>query len=228
MMDGQAAVMRRLALSALLLAAPATAQDVQSWNSVIAQGPIDGKLLLWAEAQGRLDQGVSRVSVGIGRLGLGVRLKHDVDLMVGYHFQHNELGGGRTRDEHRAWQQVQAPLIRQANGLTLITRWRLEQRMIEGADVTGWRLRMQWRLVQPLHGRGTAGPLLQSETFVSLNDTDWGAQAGLDSQRTLVGWLQPLSPRLNLEADYMHVLLNRPGRNPGNHIISLTLNRRLG
>ena len=228
MMDGQAAVMRRLALSALLLAAPATAQDVQSWNSVIAQGPIDGKLLLWAEAQGRLDQDVSRFSVGIGRLGLGVRLKHDVDLMVGYHFQHNELGGGRTRDEHRAWQQVQAPLIRQANGLTLITRWRLEQRMIEGADVTGWRLRMQWRLVQPLHGHGTAGPLLQSETFVSLNDTDWGAQAGLDSQRTLVGWLQPLSPRLKLEAGYMHVLLNRPGRNPGNHIISLTLNRQLG
>ena len=228
MMDGQAAVMRRLALSALLLAAPATAQDVQSWNSVIAQGPIDGKLLLWAEAQGRLDQDVSRFSVGIGRLGLGVRLKHDVDLMVGYHFQHNELGGGRTRDEHRAWQQVQAPLIRQANGLTLITRWRLEQRMIEGADVTGWRLRMQWRLVQPLHGRGTAGPLLQSETFVSLNDTDWGAQAGLDSQRTLVGWLQPLSPRLKLEAGYMHVLLNRPGRNPGNNIISLTLNRQLG
>ncbi len=228
MMDGQAAVMRRLALSALLLAAPATAQDVQSWNSVIAQGPIDGKLLLWAEAQGRLDQDVSRFSVGIGRLGLGVRLKHDVDLMVGYHFQHNELGGGRTRDEHRAWQQVQAPLIRQANGLTLITRWRLEQRMIEGADVTGWRLRMQWRLVQPLHGRGTAGPLLQSETFVSLNDTDWGAQAGLDSQRTLVGWLQPLSPRLKLEAGYMRVLLNRPGRNPGNHIISLTLNRQLG
>ena len=228
MMDGQAAVMRRLALSALLLAAPATAQDVQSWNSVIAQGPIDGKLLLWAEAQGRLDQDVSRFSVSIGRLGLGVRLKHDVDLMVGYHFQHNELGGGRTRDEHRAWQQVQAPLIRQANGLTLITRWRLEQRMIEGADVTGWRLRMQWRLVQPLHGRGTAGPLLQSETFVSLNDTDWGAQAGLDSQRTLVGWLQPLSPRLKLEAGYMHVLLNRPGRNPGNHIISLTLNRQLG
>ena len=228
MMDGQAAVMRRLALSALLLAAPATAQDVQSWNSVIAQGPIDGKLLLWAEAQGRLDQDVSRFSVGIGRLGLGGRLKHDVDLMVGYHFQHNELGGGRTRDEHRAWQQVQAPLIRQANGLTLITRWRLEQRMIEGADVTGWRLRMQWRLVQPLHGRGTAGPLLQSETFVSLNDTDWGAQAGLDSQRTLVGWLQPLSPRLKLEAGYMRVLLNRPGRNPGNHIISLTLNRQLG
>ena len=229
MMDGQVAAMIRAALPIFLyLAAPAAAQDVQSWTSLIAQGPIDGRLLLWAETQARLDQDASRFSVGIGRVGLGVRLKHDIDLMMGYHFQHNELGSGRTRDEHRAWQQVQAPVFRHANGLQLITRWRLEQRMVEGADVTGWRLRMLWRLVQPLHGRGTAGPLLQSETFLSLNDTDWGARSGLDSQRTLVGWLPPLSPRLNLEAGYMQVLLNRPGRNPGNHIISLTLNRRLG
>ena len=213
---------------ALLVHAPATAQDVQSWTTVVAQGPIDGRLLLWAEAQGRLDQDVSRFAVGIGRVGLGVRLKHDVDLMLGYHFQHNELGGGRTRDEHRAWQQVQAPVIRQPNGLALITRWRLEQRDIEGSDDLGWRLRMQWRLVLPLHGRGTAGPLLQSETFMALNDTDWGARAGLDSQRTMVGWLQPLSPRLNLEAGYMHVYLRRQSGDQGNHVLNITLNRRLG
>lgn len=213
---------------ALLVHAPATAQDVQSWTTVVAQGPIDGRLLLWAEAQGRLDQDVSRFAVGIGRVGLGVRLKHDVDLMLGYHFQHNELGGGRTRDEHRAWQQVQAPVIRQPNGLALITRWRLEQRDIEGSDDLGWRLRMQWRLVLPLHGRGTAGPLLQSETFMALNDTDWGARAGLDSQRTMVGWLQPLSSRLNLEAGYMHVYLRRQSGDQGNHVLNITLNRRLG
>jgi hypothetical protein len=220
--------MRRLLPLLTLLGTPAAAQDVQSWTSLIAQGPIDGRLLLWAEAQGRLDQDVSRFAVGIGRVGLGVRLKHDVDLMLGYHFQHNELGGGRTRDEHRAWQQVQAPVIRQPNGLALITRWRLEQRDIEGSDDLGWRLRMQWRLVLPLHGRGTAGPLLQSETFMALNDTDWGARAGLDSQRTMVGWLQPLSPRLNLEAGYMHVFLRRQSGDQGNHVLNITLNRRLG
>lgn len=220
--------LRAALVAAAALAGPAAAQDVQNWTTLVAQGPVAGRAILWAELQSRLDQDVSRFAVGIARVGAGVRLKHDVDLMAGYHFQHNELGGGRTRDEHRAWQQVQAPLIRRGNGFTLITRWRLEQRSIAGAQDLGWRLRGQLRLVQPLHGRGSGGPLLQSETFVALNDTDWGANAGLDSQRTLIGWLQPLSPRLNLEAGYMHVLSNRPGRNPGNHIISITLNRRLG
>ncbi|OSZ72576.1 hypothetical protein CAP39_04440 [Sphingomonas sp. IBVSS1] len=220
--------MRAILLLPALLAMPAAAQDVQNWTSLIAQGPVGGQVVVWGELQSRFDQDLSRFAVGIVRVGVGVRLKHDVDLMAGYHFQHNELDGGRTRDEHRGWQQVQAPLLRRANGFTLITRWRLEERSIVGSGDLGWRLRGQLRLVQPLHGRGTGGPLLQSETFVSLNSTDWGARAGLDSQRTLIGWLQPLSPRLNLEAGYMHVLLNRAGGDQGNHIISITLNRRLG
>jgi hypothetical protein len=213
---------------ALLLAAPAAAQDVQSWNTLVAQGPVDGKLLGWAELQARLEQDANRFGVGIVRVGVGLRLKNDIDLMLGYHYQYNDFGGGRTRDEHRGWQQVQVPLIRRANGFALINRWRLEERSIVGAQDLGWRLRMQWRLVQPLNGRGTAGPLLQSETFVALNSTDWGARAGFDQQRSFIGWLQPLSPRLNLEAGYMHVYLNRPGRDQGNHVINITLNRRLG
>ena len=216
------------ATAALALAVPAAAQDVQNWTTLLAQGPVDGRLLLWGEVQGRLDRDVSRFAVGITRMGVGVRLPGDIDLMAGYHFQHNDLGGGVSRDEHRGWQQVQAPLLRRGNGFVLTTRWRLEERSVVGAQILGWRLRGMVRMVQPLHGKGSAGPVLQSETFVSLNSTDWGANAGLDSQRTLIGWLQPLNPRLNLEAGYMHVILNRPGRNPGNHVISVNLNYRLG
>jgi len=218
----------RAALAAMALGGPAAAQDVQNWTSLVAQGPVTGRMILWTELQTRLDQDVSRYAVGIVRVGAGVRLKRDVDLMVGYHYQNNDFGSGVTRDEHRAWQQVQVPLLRRGNGFTLVTRWRLEERSIVGADDLGWRLRGFFRVVQPLNGKGSAGPLLQSETFLAFNSTDWGARAGFDQQRTLIGWLQPLSPRLNLEAGYMHVYLNRPGRNPGNHIISLTLNRRLG
>lgn len=216
------------AVAALALAGPAAAQDVQNWTTLLAQGPVDGRLLLWTEVQGRLDRDVSRFAVAITRVGVGLRLRHDIDLMAGYHFQHNDLGGGASRDEHRGWQQVQAPLLRRGNGFVLTTRWRLEERSVVGAQILGWRLRGMVRMVQPLHGKGSAGPVLQSETFVSLNSTDWGANAGLDSQRTLIGWQQPLSPKLNLEAGYMHVILNRPGRNPGNHVINVTLNYRLG
>lgn len=213
---------------ALLLAAPATAQDVQNWNTLVAQGPVDGKLLLWAELQPRFTSDVGRLGQFIARGALGVRLKNDIDLHAGYHYQHNNPAPGVSSDEHRFWQQVSGPVLRRENGFALITRWRLEQRTFEGADDLGWRLRIQFRVQQPLHGKGTAGPLAWSETFVALNSTDWGARGGLDQQRSFIGWLQPLSKRLNFEAGYMHQYINRPGRDAGNHVINLTLNRRLG
>ncbi len=221
--------MRRLAaLAAMLLATAAAAQDVQSWNTLLLQGPVDGKLLLWAEVQPRFTSDAGRLGQFVARGALGVRLKHDIDLHAGYHYQHNNPAPGISSDEHRLWQQFMAPVVRRGNGHALITRWRLEERTFENADDLGWRLRMLWRLQLPLRGKGTAGPLLMSETFVALNSTDWGARAGFDQQRSFAGWLQPLSPRLNLEAGYMHQYVNRPGRNPGNHVINITLNRRLG
>jgi hypothetical protein len=220
--------MRVTLLTAVLLAAPAAAQDVQSWNTLLVQGPVDGKLLLWAEAQTRLSNDLDRVGTVIGRVGLGVRTKNDIDFHAGYQYQHNNPAPGISSDEHRFWQQVMGPVLRRQNGFALITRWRLEERTFEGAQDTGLRLRVFWRVQMPLHGRGTAGPLLISETFVALNSTDWGARGGFDQQRTFVGWLQPLSKRLNLEAGYMLQHLNRPGNNPDNHVINLTLNRRLG
>lgn len=217
-----------LTLAALLLAVPAAAQDVQSWNTLLLQGPVDGKLLLWAELQPRFTNDVDRMGQFIARTGVGVRLKNDIDLHVGYHYQHNNPSPGVTSDEHRFWQQVMAPVVRRDNGFALITRWRLEQRTFENRNDLGWRLRIQWRVQQPLHGKGSAGPLAWSETFLALNDTDWGARGGFDQQRSFVGWLQPLGKRLNLEAGYMHQYINRPTRDAGNHVISLTLNRRLG
>ena len=191
--------MRRLAtVLALLLGAPACAQDAQSWNTLLLQGPVDGKLLLWA------------------------------DLHAGYHYQHNNPAPGITSDEHRFWQQLMAPVVRRNNGFALVTRWRLEQRTFENASDLGWRMRMLWRVQQPLDGPGTAGPLAWSETFLALNSTDWGARGGFDQQRSFVGWLQPVGRRLNLEAGYLHQHVRRPGPDAGNHVLSLTLNRRLG
>ncbi|OYQ25716.1 hypothetical protein CHU93_13390 [Sandarakinorhabdus cyanobacteriorum] len=215
-------------LAVPLLALPAAAQDVQSWNVVQAQGLVHGRMLLSVEASTRFADDLSRTSVVFGRVGIGLRTRSDADLYVGYQYQLNLPAPGIERGEHRLWQQVQAPLLRRANGVTLINRWRLEQRWFDDGRDTGLRLRAQLRLQLPLNGKGSAGPLLMAENFVNLNTTDWGQRAGLDQHRSFVGWLQPLSSHLSLEAGYMHVYLNRPGRNPGNHVLSLTLNRRLG
>lgn len=217
-----------LMIAALVAAAPVAAQDVQSWNTVLAQGPVDGKVLLWAEAQPRLTSDVSRVGQMIGRVALGVRTANDIDFHAGYHYQHNNPSPGATSDEHRFWQQIMAPVLRRQNGFVLTTRWRLEQRTFEGAQDTGWRLRMLWRGQRGLKGPGTAGPLLWAETFVAFNATDWGARGGFDQQRVFVGWLQPLGKRLNFEAGYMLQHVNRSGPDANNHVLNLTLNRRLG
>ena len=213
---------------ALLLSAPVAAQDVQSWTTLVAQGPIDGRLLVLGEVQSRLVDDLNRFGLVSGRVGVGVRLNHQIDLMAGYHYQFRPLGAGITTSEHRFWQQVQLPVLRQADGLAFTLRARLEERMFENAHDLGWRLRLQYRLQQPLHGPGSAGPVVFGETFLALNSTDWGAHAGLDQQRFFVGWSQPLSRRLTLESGYLHIDFNRPGRNVANHVINVTLTRRLG
>jgi hypothetical protein len=212
----------------VLMSGSAAAQDVQSWNTLLLQGPVDGKLLLWAEVQPRLTNDADQLGQFIARGAMGVRLKNDIDLHAGYHFQQNNPAPGISSTEHRLWQQIMGPVIRRDNGFALITRWRLEQRTFEGGADTGLRLRMLWRVQQPLRGKGSAGPLAWSETFVAMNSTDWGARAGLDQQRVFAGWLQPLGKRLNFEAGYMYQHINRPGANAGNHVLNLTLNRRLG
>jgi hypothetical protein len=219
---------RIAAAAALALANPAMAQDVQSWNTLQAQGPIDGRLLMLGELSTRFADDLSRTSVAFGRIGLGVRTGSGIDLHAGYQYQLNIPAAGPDRHEHRLWQQMQAPLLLRPSGLALVNRWRLEQRWFNTGNDMGLRLRAQLRLQLPLHGKGSAGPLLMLENFVNLNSTDWGQRAGLDQHRSFVGWMQPVSPRFTVEAGYMHVYLNRPGRNPGNHVLSLTLSRRLG
>lgn len=220
--------MRASLILALALASPAAAQDVQSWTTLTSFGPVHDNLLVWGELQSRFTNDSSRLGVLIARGGLGIRLGGSIDLYAGYQYQHNDPLGRPTSDEHRFWQQVMAPVLRRQNGFVLNTRWRLEERTFENQQDLGWRLRVQWRAQVPLHGRGSAGPVLWSETFYAFNSTDWGARAGFDQQRSFVGWLQPLSPHLNLETGYMNQYLNRPGRNPVNHVINITLNRRLG
>lgn len=221
--------MRRIVLPALLASgAPAAAADVQNWDGLVVQGPVTGRLLLWGEVQGRLVDDVSRVGQVLARTGLGLRLGRNVDVYAGYAWQHYDGAPANARDEHRIWQQISAPLWQGAGGVQLSTRWRLEQRMFEGARDTGWRLRGQLRLALPLRGPGSFGPLLWSETFYEFNSTDWGAREGLNQQRSFAGALVPVTGNLALEAGYMHQYVKRPAGDRGNHVASLTLIWRLG
>lgn len=218
--------MRPLLLAALLLAAPAAANDdVQLWTTALAQGPVAGNLVLWLEGQPRFTDDAGRLGQLIIRPGVGLKLAPDTFVHAGYHFQRNTPLGGTATSEHRFWQQAVVPLVRN-DRLLLLTRTRLEQRTFEGAEDLGWRLRVQARA--QFNPRGTLRPVISSETFVALNSTDWGARAGFDQQRTFAGLGVAIGPRLLLEGGYMNQLIARPGPDRMNHVANVTLFIRLG
>lgn len=217
----------KAALLALLAAAPARADDGQIWATLLAQGPVKGDTLLWLEVQPRFTNDASRLGQLVLRPAVGWRLGRDVSAHIGYHYQRNDPEGGPVATEHRAWQQVMFPLLRVEDRL-LLGRIRMEERKFVGQGDIGLRLRTQARLQIPLGGKGTAGPLLWTEGFWSLNNTDWGQRTGLGQVRAFAGVLVPLNRHLNLEAGYMNQTILRAGADQSNHVANIALVYRLG
>lgn len=220
--------------AALVLSLPGTARasDTQLWATMLAQGPIvpgaGAKPMVWLEVQPRFGEDISHLNNLIVRPGFGIWLAPDFNLLAGYHFQNNTPAGGKATTEHRMWQQLLVPIVRDPERLILLARLRLEQRSIEDAQDLGWRLRTMVRMQVPMNGRGSAGPLLWAEALTGLNDTDWGQREGIGQVRAFAGALVPINKRLNFEGGYMAQIERRPGGDRVNNVANLTLNYRLG
>jgi hypothetical protein len=210
----------------------AHADDTQLWTTMLFQGGITpgsrNVPMLWLETQLRFGNDVSNLNQSIVRPGFGIRFAPDFHAIAGYQVERNTPKTGASTTEHRMWQQLMLPIHRDPERLILLARFRLEQRHFEHAQDLGWRLRTMVRAQVPLNGRGSAGPLLWSEAFIGLNDTDWGQREGLRQLRIFGGGLVPLNKRLNLEAGYMARVLINPGADRTDHVASITLNYRLG
>lgn len=220
---------RLLALAALCLTLALTARpawadqhDNWVWLNVTAQGPVRGKLLAWAEVQGRFGDDASRLSQSILRPGVGYQLSPRVSLWVGYGriTNHNR---GKDVGEDRLWQQLSWNAGEVAGG-ALSTRTRLEQRFVETGSDTGWRLRQLVKYNRPFRKGGDTSFVLTSETFVAFDDTDWGARSGFDQIRNFAGIGFSVSPKARVELGYLNQYIDLAGRNDRmNHIASASL-----
>ncbi|QBM77957.1 DUF2490 domain-containing protein (plasmid) [Sphingomonas sp. AAP5] len=212
-------------LASAVIGSSAQAQDdTQAWGSVIATGPVRGDLFVWLEAQARATDDVGGGSQFIVRPAIGARIAPDAHAIAGYAYIRTDPEGGRTTNEHRLWQQVQFAAVRNGNGTPLIiSRTRLEQRMLEGQDDTGWRLRQFVRLQVPIARQGTVQAVAFTEGFLNLNSTRWGARDGVDQWRTFVGIGVPVAPRMRLEPGYLNQHIFRRGEDRANHVLSATL-----
>lgn len=221
---------RHAILGALLLCMvqPVRAeQDVQAWGAVLATGAVRGDLFVWLEGQARATDDIGGGSQFIVRPAIGARIGRDAHAVAGYAYVRTDPENGRVTNEHRPWQQIQFVPLRLKGGAPLvISRTRLEQRMIEGRDGTSWRLRQLVRVQVPLGTAGVQGIAI-TEGFFNLNETRSGIQDGVDQWRNFVGVGLPLTPRLRIEPGYLNQYVFRRGENRMNHVLSATLVVRL-
>lgn len=216
-------------LAMLALAAPVHARDAQSWNMLLITGPVKGRMVTWTEVQPRLllDEN-ARVGQFLVRQAVGIRLHDNIDVMLGLHWQQNTTSPDDTIRETRTYQHIAGHIFTTRKGLDLQGQTRLEQRMFAGLPDTIWRTRTQLRLHMPLHGPGTIGPVIASETMFNLNGGNGRSRAGFEQQRTSVGLYAPLGKGLSLEATYLNQRLARIGPDRVVHVASLKLAYKLG
>lgn len=211
--------------SALLTASAAQAQDdAQVWTAATANGPVRGDLFLWLEAQLRMTDDVGGGSQVLLRPAIGARIGRDAHAVAGYAYVRTDPRGGALSNEHRPWQQVQfVPLRLKSGAPLLISRTRLEQRMVEGRDGISWRLRQFLRLQVPVNAKAGIQLVGYTEGFFNLNTTAWGANDGIDQWRTFVGVGFPVTKRIRMEPGYLNQRIVRPGDDRVHHVFNIAL-----
>ena len=145
----------------------------------------DSRLLLWFDGQARYRDGVTDLGLTIIRPGIGWRLTDRTKAWAGYARVVGRRNNGPNVEEDRAWEQLTYP-IADVFGGSLTARTRLEQRYIEGADDTGHRVRQSWRWARPI-GSSDWSWLVANETFINLNNTDFGQDTGYAQNRAYLG-----------------------------------------
>ena len=201
-----------------------TEEDGSIWFNVNAQGKLPVENLNWyAEIQPRWRAEGDHFDSLILRPGIFYKISSKSSAWAGYANVRRHPAGRSTVEENRLWQQFLYnfdPIY----GVNLQSRTRLEERWLEGGSDTGYRLRQLIRLTKPLELQPRFLFVVWDEWFVHLNNTDWGANKGLDQNRLFVGASWAIKPNALLEIGYLNQYVNMQDVNKMNHVFSSTLN----
>lgn len=164
--------------------------DFQSWTLVTATANLDQQKnwFVYAEAQPRVGDDISRLERLLLRPALGYNLTDKVALYLGYAWTPTFMNASYDQDfrnENRIWQQI---LYRHDLwGLQWQHRLRQEQRIIEDASATSNRTRYLLRGSYGLSCDGDVGLTGYNELFVTENGTNKGPVGGFDRDRFFFG-----------------------------------------
>ncbi len=206
----------------LICFTPALANDNQGWTAFSVTGPIteDGRFLVWFDAHARYRDDATDLDTTILRPGVGWKVSDDLSLWGGYArvTSHRE---GPNIEEDRIWQQATYK-VSEILGGALSGRTRFEQRFRNTGSDTGLRLRQAFRWARPIEGTDWSY-VLANETFIGLNDTDWGQESGYGQNRAFAGLAWKAASNVRLEAGYLNNHIDGAGGDRTNHNLSVAL-----
>jgi hypothetical protein len=202
------------------LSTPAIAEEnrLEAWFEGAVVKDIGGKSFVEFQTQQRARGNSNPIGdTQVYRLWLGTKIGK-VTVMGGVHRSKE----GSTR-ETRLMSQASYSLA----GTPFKGRTRLEQRFIDDAAQTGWRLRQRIGVAFPL-GRGDEGWTLvgSAEGFFTLRATSRTGQEGLTGLRTFAGFERSFG-KVDLELGYtrqQNIRDNAPDRVGHAPTLSVTLN----
>ncbi len=221
-------LMRRLLLavvcgffSATVLASPD--EDGRAWLNITAIGSLPAENWHWyAEMQPRWREELSEFDQLIIRPAVFYTTSKQSSVWAGYARVVTHPNGRANFDEDRIWQQF-LHNFEPIQSVSIQSRTRLEQRFIENADDTGYRLRQMFRLTMPSKVSAQLTWVAYDEYFLNLNHTDYGARKGFDQNRAFAGLNWTFNPNLKMEVGYLNQYINAKNTNAMNHVLSTTL-----
>jgi hypothetical protein len=195
-----------LALPLIALATPALAQtdtDAQAWATASGSADLADGVALALESTARFGDDAD----GLYELEFGGWLEFDagdgITVSTGYVRVPGYSRGDLTKMEDRPRQQIAFPLASFAGG-KLSGRVRLEERLRRDGNDVGLRLRPQIKYSLPLRAGGKTALVLSHESFIEVNDTDWGQNSGYARMRNAIGVKTPLNDAISIEAGYLN------------------------
>jgi hypothetical protein len=220
---------------ALVLVAPQPTRaelvhDHAGWGMVFAQGSFEkaspdlSKLLWFMDLQARFFDATDGYGQSIVRPALGWAFTEELSAYLGYGWIRDSPAQGKDRDEHRIFQQL--TWNHRFEPIDFQSRTRLEQRLVETGDDTGWRFRQLIKLTWPIPGLERLALAGYDEIFLNFNDTDWGAESGFDQNRLFLGpqWTFDSKGRVKGELGYLNRYTHKKNADDGmDHIVSVNL-----
>lgn len=200
----------------------AVEEDFRLWQTVIMEGNFTADIRWYAEIQGRWRDDVKQFDQAILRPAINYGLSDKSTLWFGYSYVDTQTVNGHT-SEDRWWQQFQ--YVSNFNDVTWLSRTRLEQRNLDGADRASNRIRQQLRASWPMNNLNDLNYLVWNELFWNINTTEWAGESGFNQNRLFTGIMWKCTNQSRLEIGYLNQYVNGSydKSDQANHTISSTL-----